>query len=68
MSEKPEDYQPKVRDGVVKSGGDYSFYGDVVAVFTKRSGAVRCVVENDAGILHIFSPVNLKLVHRPSHE
>ena len=53
----------KVGDGVIKTGGDYHFYGDVVAVFAKRSGAVRVVVENREGILHIFNPTQLKSVH-----
>jgi hypothetical protein len=49
----------QVGDSVVKGGGDYTFEGVVRSVFAKRSGAVRYVVENDAGILHIFSAGNL---------
>lgn len=45
---------------VVKDGGDYTFRGVVVAVFTKQSGKVRYVVENADGILHIFSEAQLK--------
>lgn len=40
---------------VHKVGGDYSFVGIVVSVFTKRSGAIRYVVENDDGLLFIFN-------------
>lgn len=49
-----------VGDRVAKEGGDYRFSGYVVAVFEKRSGQVRCVVENQDGILHIFSLTQLK--------
>lgn len=38
-----------------KDGGDYIFRGLIVATFRKRSGQWRYVVENDDGILHIFS-------------
>jgi hypothetical protein len=50
-----------VGDEVFKSSGDYYFNGFVVAVFQKKSGAVRYVVENEAGILHIFSEKQLTL-------
>lgn len=40
---------------VVKSGGDYTFRGVVVAVFEKLSGKVRYVVEHADGMLHIFN-------------
>ena len=46
---------------VSKVGGDYRFDGRVVAVFQKLSGAVRLVVEDDRGVLHIYSEKNLKL-------
>jgi len=46
-------------DKVQKVGGDYTFVGVVVSVFWKRSGHVRYVVEDDRGILHIFSEKNL---------
>jgi hypothetical protein len=48
-----------VGDYVRKVGGDYAFSGWVVAKFPKKSGAVRYVVENPAGILHIYSEKNL---------
>lgn len=44
---------------VSKVGGDYQFDGVVVSAFTKKSGAVRLVVEDDRGVLHIFSQKNL---------
>ena len=54
------DTEIKVGDSVYKTGGDYRFRGVVVSVFKKRSGIIRCVVENDEGILHIFSPKQLE--------
>lgn len=56
-----EDLIYHVGDEVSKIGGDYRFDGIVVAAFNKLSGAVRYVVEDDRGILHIFSSKNLKL-------
>lgn len=50
----------KVGDIVEKVGGDYTFEGHVVAVFTKLSGAIRLVVEDDRGVLHVYSEKNLK--------
>ena len=47
------------RAHVVKTGGDYSFEGVVVARFHKLSGKERVVVENSDGILHIFNPTQL---------
>lgn len=49
----------KVGDKVSKVGGDYTFDGVVVAAFQKLSGKTRYVVEDDRGILHIFSGKNL---------
>lgn len=49
-----------VGDRVQKCRGDYLFPGTVRAVFHKRSGLVRVVVENDDGILHIFSEADLE--------
>lgn len=51
--------QFKVGDAVKKNGGDYIFDGIVVSVFTKLSGKIRLVVEDDRGILHVFSERNL---------
>lgn len=44
-----------IGDYVEKVGGDYQFTGWVVGVPIKRSGAVRYVVEDDRGVLHIYS-------------
>lgn len=51
----------RVGDSVSKVGGDYTFVGTVVSVFTKISGVYRFVVEDDRGVLHIYSSKNLKL-------
>lgn len=50
----------KLGDRVIKSKGDYTFTGEIRAAFTKASGAIRYVVENPDGILHIFSDSNLE--------
>ena len=50
----------KEGDRVEKEGGDYRFEGIIVSKFQKTSGATRFVVENQDGILHIFSEKNLK--------
>jgi len=50
-----------VGDKVIKDSGDYKFEGVVVAAFYKLSGAPRYVVEDDRGILHVYSFKNLKL-------
>lgn len=50
----------KVGDLVTKNAGDYIFSGRIVAIFTKMSGNVRVVVENQDGVLHIFSELNLQ--------
>ncbi len=42
-----------VGDKVSKVGSDYRFDGVVVAVFTKLSGVMRIVVEDDRGTLFI---------------
>jgi len=49
----------KEGDKVIKVAGDYTFSGIIVAKFKKKSGAIRYVVENNDGILHIFSEKNL---------
>ena len=54
--------QFKVGDLVEKVGGDYTFVGHVVAVFSKLSGAVRLVVEDDRGVLHVYSEKILRSV------
>jgi hypothetical protein len=50
----------KIGDAVSKKGGDYRFDGDVVTVFRKLSGLIRLVVEDDRGLLHIYSEGNLQ--------
>lgn len=57
--EKAED-SLHVGDKVSKVGGDYTFEGTVVAGFYKLSGAPRYVVEDDRGVLHVYSFKNLK--------
>jgi hypothetical protein len=49
-----------VGDIVEKIGGDYTFQGVVRMTGTKASGAWRCVVEDDRGVLHVFSEKNLR--------
>lgn len=49
-----------VGDKVEKVGGDYTFKGVVVAAFYKLSGAPRYVVEDDRGVLHVYSAANLQ--------
>lgn len=50
-----------IGDKVEKATG-YSFPGVVVAVFATTRGATRLVVEMEGfGLLHIFSPENLKI-------
>lgn len=53
-------------DFVEKVGGDYTFEGVIVSVFTKRSGAYRFVVEDDRGALHIYSEKNLQRIESPT--
>lgn len=52
----------RVGERVKKIKGDYKFVGEVVSAFKKRSGLVRYVVENDDGLLFIFSAVQLELI------
>lgn len=64
MSLKPIKKRPlKIGDVVIKSGGDYTFNGQVMAIFKKRSGKLRCAVENIDGILHIFNPEQLHRIN-----
>ena len=51
-----------VNDKVKKIGGDYTFEGTIVAKFNKLSGAVRFVVEDDRGVLHVYSAKCLELL------
>lgn len=52
---------PRVGSLVEKVGGDYTFVGTVVAKFKKLSGMIRYVVEDDRGVLHVYSDKNLKV-------
>lgn len=54
----------KANDIVAKVGGDYRFEGHVLSVFKKLSGVTRLVVEDDRGVVHIFSPTQVRLVRR----
>lgn len=58
---------------VAKVGGDYTFVGHVVSIFTKMDGQhpdgrpmfrgpVRYVVQDDRGVLHIYSEKNLRKI------
>ncbi len=49
----------EVGDKVSKQGGDYRFDGVIVSKFKKLAGQERFVVEDDRGILHIYSAKNL---------
>lgn len=52
----------KVGDKVKRSNeSDYRFDGEIVAKFNKLSGVERFVVEDDRGVLHIYSEKNLTL-------
>jgi hypothetical protein len=50
---------------VRKIGGDYTFSGEIMSAFTKKSGACRYVVEDDRGILHIFNHNQLAVEPSP---
>ncbi len=60
MIEQQEQFP--VGSKVEKIGGDYTFTGVVVSRFSKLSGKIRYVVENQEGILHIYSAKNLKQI------
>ena len=51
-----------VNDKVKKIGGDYTFEGTIVAKFNKISGIIRYVVEDDRGVLHVYSEKCLELL------
>lgn len=48
-----------VGDKVSKVGGDYKFDGIVIGRFEKLSGLIRYAVEDDRGVIHIYSAKNL---------
>ena len=55
-----------IGEAVEKITGDYTFPGHIVAVFTKRSGKILYVVEDDRGVVHIFNEQTL--AHRANVE
>lgn len=57
-----------VGDKVVKDTGDYTYEGTIVAVFNKKNGAKRYVVEHDdLGILFIFNEQQIHLLKGEAH-
>lgn len=62
-----EETQLKIGTKVEKVGGDYTFAGVVVAAFVKLGGQLRYVVEDDRGVLHIYSGKNLKKAIGPGY-
>lgn len=63
MSEEPFfDVGAKVE----KVGGDYTFIGVVVSRFRKLAGHIRYVVEDDRGVLHVYSGKNLRAAKDPT--
>jgi hypothetical protein len=60
MKREDEEFEFARGDKVEKVGGDYRFEGQVVAAFRKLSGAPRYVVEDDRGVLHVYSAKNLR--------
>lgn len=52
----------EIGDHVEKTGGDYTYQGEIIGVITKKSGAVRYIVENDMGMLFIFNGTQLKFI------
>lgn len=47
---------------VRKTTGDYTWVGDVRCCYAKRSGVWRVVSENNDGLNHIFSPMQLEAI------
>ncbi len=56
----------KVGDKVEKVTGEYRIKGEVRAVFTKKDGVTRLVVEHEAegggSFLHVYGSTNLQLI------
>ena len=50
----------RIGDKVIKDKGDYTFEGVIVSAFYKIGGQPRYVVEDERGILHIYSAGNLR--------
>jgi hypothetical protein len=49
----------EIGDRVEKIGTFYIFQGIIVSVFNNLSGEKKFVVEDDQGVLHIYSAKNL---------
>lgn len=58
----------KIGNEVEKIGGDYTFEGVVVAAFKKLSGVERFVVEDNRGVLHVYSEKTLRLKYKKNEE
>lgn len=60
----------QVGDIVCKPGGAYDFDSEVRAVFTNKEGLTRLVCESTLipGMLHIFSPSQMRFVRRSDGE
>ena len=56
----------KVGDIVERVNSDYKFVGTIRSVFQKNSGVTRYVVEDDRGILFIWSRKNFEAVGQPT--
>lgn len=52
----------QIGDTFTKTGGDYTFRGEIRGIITKKSGAVRIVGENADGLLFIFNPAHITVV------
>lgn len=52
-----------VGDRVRRVNSDYEFIGHVVSVFSKLSGVVRYVVEDDRGVLFIWRRNNMEKIN-----
>lgn len=59
---KKEALEFAVGDRVEKVGGDYQFRGHVVEAFHNLLGLARYVVEDDRGVLHVYSAKILRRV------
>ena len=57
---EPEQTRFVVGEHVRTRGVVSRFAGEVVAVFRKRSGAVRYIVEDERGVLLMFSALHLE--------
>jgi len=58
---RPEELDQHEGRRVTVHGSDYSYEGWIDAVFRKRSGEVRCVVEDINGRLFIHNAGNIEV-------